>query len=155
MAGTIAGITSTWAGYPLDLIKFRMQVCPELGIAKCVSQIRAEGGIRAFFRGVWSPAIGNIPINALMFSANGVCNKFLEANRESIKISEKAKIYLSGSFAGFVSLIAFVPSELIKIRIQDNHYMKSHKKGESLYKEIVREIYYRDGLVGFYRGFWP
>ncbi len=32
LAGTVAGITSTWAGYPLDLIKFRMQVSPELTI---------------------------------------------------------------------------------------------------------------------------
>lgn len=32
LAGTVAGITSTWAGYPLDLIKFRLQVSPELNI---------------------------------------------------------------------------------------------------------------------------
>ncbi len=35
IAGTVAGITSTWAGYPLDLMKFRMQVAPELNVRSC------------------------------------------------------------------------------------------------------------------------
>lgn len=36
LAGTVAGITSTWAGYPLDLIKFRMQVAPELNFRHAI-----------------------------------------------------------------------------------------------------------------------
>jgi solute carrier family 25 carnitine/acylcarnitine transporter 20/29 len=123
MAGTVAGITSTWTGNPLDIIKFRMQVSPEISFRQTAHQIMREGGVRGFFRGVWSPALGNIPINALVFSANGICGKYLEMNKDRTKLSENQKIYLSGAFAGFVSLIAFVPSELIKIRIQDCHAM--------------------------------
>jgi Mitochondrial carrier protein len=88
LAGTVAGITSTWAGYPLDLLKFRMQVSPELKISQCIKQINSEGGVRAFFRGVWSPALGNIPINALIFSANGICGKYLDSHRERLRMSE-------------------------------------------------------------------
>ena len=122
LAGTAAGITSTFAGYPLDTIKVRLQIKPELNgvMTAAYRQISLEGGLRAFFRGVWSPAVGNIPINALIFASNGMCNKYIEGNK-NINISENTKIYISGSFAGLMSLIAFVPSELIKIRIQDNH----------------------------------
>ena len=151
MAGTVAGITSTWAGYPLDLIKFRMQVSPEFSIRQTVQQIKSEGGIRGFFRGVWSPALGNIPINALVFSANGLCGKYLEMNKDRTKFSENQKIYLSGAFAGFVSMIAFVPTELIKIRIQDCHAMTQ----KNIYSHVIRDIYTKNGLLGYYKGFWP
>ncbi len=73
-------------------------------------------------------------------------------------MSEKVKIYISGCFAGFMSLLAFVPTELIKIRIQDNHVNTENigsNRSKSLYKTITREIYSKDGLLGFYRGFWP
>ena len=148
LAGTVAGITSTVAGYPLDLIKFRLQISPSSKIRDCVRDIYRQGGLRAFLRGVWSPALGNIPINALIFASNGVCNKYLERREE---MGDSAKIYVSGCIAGFVSLIAFVPTELIKIRIQDQH----GSEGKDIYREVTRDIYRKAGLMGFYRGFWP
>jgi Mitochondrial carrier protein len=48
-------------------------------------------------------------------------------------------------------MIAFVPTELIKIRIQDCHAV-TH---QNIYSHLVRDIYAREGLRGFYRGFWP
>lgn len=152
LAGTIAGITSTWAGYPLDLIKFRLQIS-SLSTMQVVRQINYEGGLKAFFRGVWSPTLGNIPINALIFASNGICNKFIEQS-QSVK-SDNAKIYISGCFAGLMSLIAFVPTELIKIRIQDNHIKSTSKSKDSVYKQVTQEIYRQGGLKGFYKGFWP
>ena len=92
-------------------------MAPNLRIKECVSMINKEGGKRAFFKGVLSPALGNIPINALIFASNGICNKFIEGNQHRYKMSENLKIYISGCFAGFMSLLAFVPTELIKIRI--------------------------------------
>ena len=56
-------------------------------------------------------------------------------------MSENTKIYLSGCFAGLVSLIAFVPTELIKIRIQDNHSTIGGSSNESLYRKVTGEIY--------------
>jgi len=150
LAGTVAGITSTYAGYPLDLIKFRLQVSPQETITHCVRQIRAEGG--GFFKGVLSPALANIPINALVFASNGLCKKYLEP----YDIHENAKLYLSGCFAGLSSLVAFVPTELIKIRIQDDHNSsRGRARTESVYRQVTREIYLADGARGFYKGFWP
>jgi solute carrier family 25 (mitochondrial carnitine/acylcarnitine transporter), member 20/29 len=57
--------------------------------------------------------------NIRIFAANGFCNKLFEVNKSTL--SETTKIYLSGCFAGLVSLLAFVPTELVKIRIQDTH----------------------------------
>ena len=73
--------------------------------------------MRAFYRGVWSPALGNIPINALIFAANGLANKYFKNNDDRFRMSENSKIYISGAFAGLASMVAFVPTELIKIRI--------------------------------------
>ncbi len=121
IAGTVAGITSTFAGYPLDLLKFRQQMAPNQGIRECARRVHMEGGIPAFFKGVWSPALGNIPINALVFATNGLFKKYFEHQDAKVKLTENQKLFIAGSLGGFVSLIAFVPSELIKIRIQDNH----------------------------------
>ncbi len=52
-----------------------------------------------------------------------------------------------------------MPSELIKIRIQDNHVtasdLRHSNNKQSVYKTVIREIYRTDGMRGFYRGFWP
>ena len=152
LAGTVAGITSTYAGYPLDLIKFRLQVSPHEKITQCVSQIRAEGGALGFFKGVLSPALGNIPINALVFASNGLCKKYLDP----YDMHENLKLYVSGCFAGLSSLVAFVPTELIKIRIQDDHSTsRGRATTESVYRQVTREIYLAEGARGFYKGFWP
>ena len=50
-----------------------------------------------------------------MFASNGVAIKGIE--KYSPTMSETMKRYNSGCFAGLISLIAFVPSEVIKIRI--------------------------------------
>ncbi len=36
-------------------------------------------------------------------------------------IDEGLKVFMAGCFAGFTSLIVFVPSEVIKIRIQNSN----------------------------------
>ncbi len=92
-------------------------MAPTLGIRQCARSIMQEGGMRGFFKGVWSPAIGNIPINALVFASNGLFKKYFERDDAPIKLSENQRLFCSGSLGGMVSLIAFVPSELIKIRI--------------------------------------
>ncbi len=69
-------------------------------------------------------------------------------------MSENAKLYISGCFAGLSSLIGFVPSELVKIRIQDSHHNSKLIRSESVYQQVTREIYRAEGARGFYKGFW-
>jgi hypothetical protein len=47
-----------------------------------------EGGVKSFFKGVWSPAIGNIPINALVFASNGLFKKYFENENAPVKLTD-------------------------------------------------------------------
>lgn len=114
VSGIIAGSFSTYIGYPLDFVKVRMQLNNQ-GMIQSSKVIYKEGGAREFFKGVLSPTLGNAPINALVFGGNGFSNKYIETHYPAM--NEGNKLFISGCFGGLLSLLAFVPVEVIKIRI--------------------------------------
>ena len=71
LAGTTAGITSTFFGHPLDTIKVQMQTSkPSISFRQCTYQILRLEGVRGLFKGLLPPIIGNIPIQILVFGGN-------------------------------------------------------------------------------------
>jgi len=63
-------------------------MAPHMGIRQCACSIMQEGGVKSFFKGVWSPAIGNIPINALVFASNGLFKKYFENENAPVKLTD-------------------------------------------------------------------
>lgn len=58
-AGACAGMVSTLATYPLDSIRLRLAVDPSIrGMAGACKALVAEGGMRAFYRGVGTSMFG-------------------------------------------------------------------------------------------------
>jgi hypothetical protein len=79
-AGSIAGVVSVCATYPLDLIRSRLvcQIGREgtgkySGITDCCKQIyQQEGGVRALYKGGWPTVIGVVPYAGINFCMHEV-----------------------------------------------------------------------------------
>jgi len=79
-AGSIAGVVSVCATYPLDLIRSRLvcQIGREgtgkyAGIIDCCKQIyQQEGGVRALYKGGWPTVIGVVPYAGINFCMHEV-----------------------------------------------------------------------------------
>ncbi len=83
---------------------------------------------------------------------NSSLNNILDDGKEKVSSNSKRNFYLSVSFVGAirgaVSLIIEHPLESIKTQWQDKNTIRSTR-------EIVKDIYKRKGITGFYRGFSP
>ena len=76
-AGTLGGCAGIVSGQPLDTIKVRLQAPAASGqafrgIAHCAAETDRFEGVRGLFKGMVPPLVGNAPLNAILFAANGV-----------------------------------------------------------------------------------
>jgi hypothetical protein len=83
-AGTIGGCAGIIVGQPLDTIKVRLQSKPGVysGVVNCLSTMVRTEGPRSLFKGLLPPLMGNAPMNAIAFGANGECCRRYLFHRE-------------------------------------------------------------------------
>ena len=112
-AGSVGGICGVITGYPLDTIKIRQQLSEtRLTMADCIKDTMKNEGIGGFYKGMSSPVIGYSPGFALVFAGKQMGYKLIgNTNMSDIK-----KQTLAGMVGGWLSLFAFVPIEIVKIR---------------------------------------
>ncbi|KAF5380982.1 hypothetical protein D9615_004030 [Tricholomella constricta] len=156
-----ASYISTFAGYPLDSLKSRLQTTKTpISIARLAGLVYREEGIMGFYRGLWIPLMTISFVRAASFTIyNRTKEHFRNHNilcRDSI-----IDVALTGGFSGAMSgaLISFTsaPFELVKIRRQ-LEYTIAASKGIHLVKppgtaEAVKEIFRTNGIAGLYTGF--
>lgn len=70
VAGGLAGVTYWTAVMPLDVVKTRYQAAPDryANLFAVFKELMAEGGARAFVKGLWPAVIRAFPANAAAFS---------------------------------------------------------------------------------------
>jgi len=92
-AGFVSGAISTYAGYPLDTIKVRMQVSDiSTSVGRTMTNIIRNEGFTGLYKGVLSPVVGNAPVNALLFAANDFSMRVMA----DWKMSQENKVFWSG-----------------------------------------------------------
>ena len=120
-AGTLGGCAGIAAGQPLDTIKVRLQSRPGhfSGVADCAVRTVRYEGLRGLFKGLVPPLVGNAPLNALLFAANGASIRTASAYR-GLPASDLSQwdLYLCGCAAGFSACIVMCPTDLIKCQLQ-------------------------------------
>ncbi|KAJ7632728.1 mitochondrial carrier domain-containing protein [Roridomyces roridus] len=156
-----ASYISTFAGYPLDSLKSRMQTMKTpITVPKLAGLVYREEGIAGFYRGLAIPIVTISFVRAASFTIYTETKESFRAhnylNRE--RILDAALVGgIGGAMSG--SLISFgsAPFELVKVRRQ-LEYAIAASKGITLVKPpstlgAVKDIFKTNGIRGLYTGF--
>ena len=139
MSGAIAGGVATWAAYPIDTVKVRMQVAKDAtgvsmwGVMR--DMVRNEGYVVPFMRGVMPPTLIRMVTSALGFCVNGYVKDMeiarllrrakqfpstvkLVLNKEGQVILPMSSIFVNGTISGALMSVFVSPIEVIKVQLQ-------------------------------------
>ena len=160
VAGSLAGIVSVTATFPLDTIRARLafQVSGETqyrGIIHAGTVIfRQEGGVAGLYRGLVPTLIGIIPYAGLSFYCFELLKVFLlkhcswartSQTDGEVQLTVPAKL-LCGGLAGAFSQTASYPLDVTRRRMQLGQFQGGMVS-------VLVETYKQDGIVrGLFRG---
>lgn len=150
VAGAAAGIVSTLACHPLEVLKDRLTVSREaypcLSIA--ISKIYRDGGIGAFYAGISPTLIGMLPYSTCYyFMYDKLKKSYCEAkNKKSLN---RPEMLLLGALSGFTASTISFPLEVARKRLMVGALEgKCPPHMAAALSEVIRE----EGLRGLYRG---
>jgi len=157
-AGFTAGIVSTLAVHPFDVVKTRLQVDQSAqgrwgdswrivqGIAK------NEGSYRALYRGLMPNMIGNSVSWALYFLWYSNIKDFIVQSRGHPALTASDYFLASGA-SGILTAVVTNPIWVVKTRM-----LSTGKNAPGAYKSIAhgtQQLWQSEGAKGFYRGLAP
>lgn len=107
MAGIAGGAASVYVGQPLDTVKVKMQLFPNMyrSMYACVLRTARQQGLRGLYSGIVPALASNCAENAVMFGTYGLCQKFVanvtRANSDTANLS-----YRENAVAGSIASVS-------------------------------------------------
>ncbi|KAF4461730.1 mitochondrial carrier [Fusarium albosuccineum] len=165
ICGGIAGITSVFFTYPLDIVRTRLSIqsasFAELGErpqklpgmwATLVHMYKTEGGMSALYRGIIPTVAGVAPYVGLNFMVYESVRKYLTPEGE--QNPNATRKLLAGATSGAVAQTCTYPFDVLRRRFQINTMsgMGYQYKGIT---DAIRVIVMREGVKGLYKGIVP
>ncbi|KAF0732380.1 hypothetical protein Ae201684P_014688 [Aphanomyces euteiches] len=150
-AGCVGGSMGIFVGQPFDTIKVRLQThgAHYKGPLQCAQYTWQREGVRGFFKGLASPLIGSVPVNAIVFGMYGTTLQAIDPAPKPALSS----IFYAGSFAGFLQSFVVCPTDLVKcqLQVQDGFTQKQYTGP----LDCLRKITAVHGPRGLLQGLWP
>jgi len=149
LAGGFSGMVGIMAGSPFDVVKARMQNShlPVTALSVVNTTLQREG-VTAFWKGVTPPLLAEGVLNHIWFGVYAcVAAKFRPDPHMELPFWQA---FVAGGLAGMVGSVVVAPTDLIKLQSQVNEAVGKERKKPM---DVIREIYRRDGIQGFSRGF--
>lgn len=140
--------------FPLQVVKTRLQFQNKAdrqyrGIIDAVRKIGKSEGYRGFFKG-YPISLMSLPAGIIYLMTLELGWQYLPTNMPPV-----ARDSLSGVCACAASQLWMVPIDVVSQHQQVNtHDRFSARDQLRQTRELQRSIYAREGLAGFYRGFW-
>ncbi|KAI1466059.1 mitochondrial carrier [Daldinia caldariorum] len=166
LCGGIAGITSVFFTYPLDIVRTRLSIQSASFAAlgnmpkdkmpgmwsTMVTMYKQEGGLPALYRGIIPTVAGVAPYVGLNFMTYEFVRKYLTP--EGDQNPSAARKLLAGAVSGAVAQTCTYPFDVLRRRFQINTMSGMGYKYKSI-GDAVRVILAQEGLRGLYKGLIP
>lgn len=155
VAGSIAGCAGQLVGHPLDSIKTRLQseTLTHQGwtsMLSCARALYAEGGSRAFFRGLSLPLVSKSIEQCVAFGIHGASDRALG----QMGLAEGSlRTGAAGVAAGTTTALLLTPVYLVKVQLQVTS--RDGAKGLAGPLDAVSRTVSRLGFAGLYTGATP
>ncbi|KAI0838585.1 solute carrier family 25 member 42 [Hypoxylon sp. FL0890] len=166
ICGGIAGITSVFFTYPLDIVRTRLSIqsasfaalgdtpkdkLPGMWTTMAM-MYKEEGGIPALYRGIIPTVAGVAPYVGLNFMTYEFVRKVLTP--EGDQNPSAARKLLAGAVSGAVAQTCTYPFDVLRRRFQINTMSGMGYKYKSI-GDAVRVILAQEGPRGLYKGLIP
>lgn len=144
MSGALAACTATLVTYPLDIIRLRLSVDPNMTtMTQVCKAIIKEEGAKAYFKGLPATCLSISPYSALNFC-------MFDLIKKAIPGEETAQTVATASFiATMLASGTCYPLDTIRRQMQ----LKSSSYANVF--DAGKAILARDGVGGMFRGFVP
>ncbi|CAJ1966304.1 unnamed protein product [Cylindrotheca closterium] len=136
LGGLCAGVVGTIIGFPLDLVKTRMQTgtTKQTTIFSVGQSIVKEEGIRALYKGLWPPLISLSILNTVTFAQYSMWREFYNANP-----GWDQRNFFAGISCAPVSGVVSTVENLVKTQMQlDNITTKQYRSSFSCVKTLIQ-----------------
>ena len=136
MAGALAGATATSITHPLDVIRLRLSVQPDLrGFGDVIRSIHGELGIRTFFKGYSATLLSLAPFIAINFATFDQLKSVTNTRFPSAKNNVGVTLGLGAAAGLFAQSICF-PLDTIRRRMQlpGTHYSSVPNAFKTIWK---------------------
>ncbi|XP_068576999.1 calcium-binding mitochondrial carrier protein SCaMC-2-A [Cebidichthys violaceus] len=151
VAGGGAGAVSRTCTAPLDRLKVMMQVYGTRTNNMCIMtgmmQMIKEGGMRSLWRGNGVNIIKIAPESALKFMAYEQIKQLIGSEKGTLGIMER---FVAGSLAGVIAQSTIYPMEVLKTRLA----LRTTGQFSGI-SDCAKQIFQREGLGAFYKGYVP
>ncbi|KAF8168189.1 mitochondrial carrier domain-containing protein [Crassisporium funariophilum] len=172
VAGLLAGWTSALIATPVELLKVKLQLQSQRatsdrqfqGPIHCARQIIRVQGIRGLYSGFTGSLAFRSNFFWMFLSFEALMRGFSGLAGTRFEISTGLANFLSGGLGSFAFWGMAIPFDNVKNRMMAYPYPHPYPTSSSSltavmkqpsFSLVVRRIYTRDGLAGFFRGLGP
>jgi len=156
IAGTAGGIGLTLVGHPMDSMKVRLQTDSHLnpkykGLGDCMGQTFKGEGLAGFYKGVASPLLGQMFLNAVQFVVYTEAKRFVAGSDAASKHMTIPQLFAAGTITGAAVALIEGPVDLMKTQLQTQIFSSQPAKFTTL-GQTVSYVYSIGGIRGIGQG---
>lgn len=148
LSGTVGGIISMTAIYPLENIRSRFALQTNKNHYKSIQDVFRKTPIPQLYNGLRMSLLGFAPYNSLNFM---FYNYFRNNYWKEYENYADGYQLLYGGLAGILSVSFTYPTDLIRRRLQLQGFDTYVPKYTGI-NDCIKKIFKNEGIIGFYRG---
>ena len=156
VSSAVAGVVGRLCFHPLDTWKANLQAGgKEVLGSRRIKAMNPLHLLRTLYRGIGVSIVGGTPATILYLNSYEIIQKYLSAI-PTMKSSPFISYFCGGLLAEVVSCVAFVPTDVIKERMQVQGLAKPNLPGIDHYRnsyDALIKILNQEGLRGLYKGY--